>query len=143
MGKTPEQLEWAHHVSQHTGKPVLLIAPLGVTLQTVRESEKFNRQIKYIRLKSEIDAESAIINYEMLKNFIHTAGWYGGVVFDESSIFKGLGSKTYKLAKELVRAFLNARFTAEARHVRRLAKIVALENERAGSSNRRDRRMRE
>src|SRR5512144_714628 len=33
-----------------------------------------------------------------------------------------------ELARELIRAFLNARFTGEARHLRRLAKMTALEN---------------
>jgi ribose 5-phosphate isomerase RpiB len=33
-----------------------------------------------------------------------------------------------ELARELIRAFLNARFTGEARHVGRLAKMTALEN---------------
>src|SRR5512144_407805 len=33
-----------------------------------------------------------------------------------------------ELARELIRAFLNARFTGEARHLRRLAKLTALEN---------------
>lgn len=102
LGKTPEFLEWAHHVSIHTGKPVLIISPLGATIQTVRESQKFNREIVYIRLKEEIGGENAISNYEMLKSFVATADWYGGIVFDESSIFKGLGSATYKLAKKLV-----------------------------------------
>ncbi len=32
-----------------------------------------------------------------------------------------------ELALELVRAFLGARFTAEARHIRRLAKVAAME----------------
>ncbi|MGH8733878.1 MAG: transaldolase, partial [Burkholderiales bacterium] len=35
-------------------------------------------------------------------------------------------------ARELIRAFLNARFTGEARHVRRLAKMTALENRLRG-----------
>ena len=33
-----------------------------------------------------------------------------------------------ELARELIGAFLNARFTGEARHLRRLAKMTALEN---------------
>jgi DNA modification methylase len=105
LGKTPEQLEWAHHVNEYTDKPVLIIAPLGVTMQTVRESEKFNRQVKYIRLDSEIDDQSSITNYEMLKSFLNTSDWYGGIIFDESSIFKGLGNRTLKLAKQLVDNF--------------------------------------
>jgi ribose 5-phosphate isomerase B len=39
-----------------------------------------------------------------------------------------------ELALELVRAFLNARFTGEERHVRRLNKILALEQEMRGKS---------
>lgn len=105
LGKTPEQLEWAHHVSVKTGKPVLIVAPLGVTTQTVRESKKFNRPVKYIRKVEEIDSESAIINYEMLKHFTNVSQWYGGIIFDESSIFKGLGNRTLKLAKKLVQGF--------------------------------------
>ena len=34
-----------------------------------------------------------------------------------------------ELAEEIVRAFLAARFTGEERHIRRLAKVVALEEE--------------
>jgi hypothetical protein len=34
LGKTAMQLEWAHQVRQHTGRPVLGIAPLGVVAQT-------------------------------------------------------------------------------------------------------------
>ena len=30
LGKTLMQLEWAHHVNKHTGKPVLILAPLAV-----------------------------------------------------------------------------------------------------------------
>ena len=37
-----------------------------------------------------------------------------------------------ELAHELVRAFVNARFTGEARHLRRLAKMTALENRLRG-----------
>ena len=44
-----------------------------------------------------------------------------------------LGSRVVgiELSWELVRAFLDARFTGEARHLRRLAKVAALEQERA------------
>lgn len=40
-GKTICQLEWAHHVQKHTGKPVIILAPLAVSTQTVHEGEKF------------------------------------------------------------------------------------------------------
>lgn len=37
MGKTIQQLEWAYQVEKHINKPVLILAPLGVTVQTVEE----------------------------------------------------------------------------------------------------------
>ena len=35
LGKTLQQLEWAKKVSEHTNKPVLILAPLGVIRQTI------------------------------------------------------------------------------------------------------------
>ena len=52
-----------------------------------------------------------------------------GVEHDDMNVLV-LGGRVVgvELANELIRAFLNARFTREARHVRRLAKMIALEN---------------
>ena len=41
LGKTPMQLEWAHRVYERTGRPVLILTPLAVGLQTVEEAHKF------------------------------------------------------------------------------------------------------
>lgn len=37
LGKTPMQLVWADQVARHTGGRVLILAPLAVASQTVRE----------------------------------------------------------------------------------------------------------
>src|ERR1039458_9507244 len=37
LGKTPMQLEWAKHIVAATNKPVLILAPLAVSQQTVAE----------------------------------------------------------------------------------------------------------
>ena len=41
LGKTAIQLEWARQVCEHTGGRVLILAPLAVSHQTVREAAKF------------------------------------------------------------------------------------------------------
>lgn len=41
LGKTFQQLEWAHRVSEHTGKPVIIFAPLAVAEQTEGEGQHF------------------------------------------------------------------------------------------------------
>src|SRR5262245_53673432 len=41
LGKTPMQLVWAENVVRKTNRPVLILTPLAVGHQTVREAEKF------------------------------------------------------------------------------------------------------
>lgn len=97
LGKTPIQLEWAKHIARRTGKKVLLLAPLAVAYQTVREGGKFDVPIAYAR--SQDGAEAAeeqiiITNYEMVEHFDET--YFIGVVLDESSILKNFTGKTKK-----------------------------------------------
>ena len=42
LGKTPMQLAWAQNVLQKTNRSVLILCPLGVAGQTIREAEKFH-----------------------------------------------------------------------------------------------------
>src|SRR3989304_41585 len=50
MGKTPMQLEWARHVPGE----VLILAPLAVSAQTVREGDKFGVPVSYARKDEQI-----------------------------------------------------------------------------------------
>ena len=45
LGKTFMQLEWARHVVSVTNRPVLILAPLAVSGQTIQEGEKFGINI--------------------------------------------------------------------------------------------------
>ena len=85
MGKTAMQLEWAKHIP---GK-VLILAPLAVSTQTVREGQKFHVDCAYSR--TPIDAHVTVTNYEMLDHF--NPADYTAVVLDESSILKAYDGK--------------------------------------------------
>lgn len=76
LGKTFQQLEWAHQVSNHTNKPVLILAPLAVVEQTKKEAISFSIPLTHIHIN----------NYEQLQNI--DCSVYGGIVLDESSILK-------------------------------------------------------
>jgi Helicase conserved C-terminal domain/SNF2-related domain len=92
LGKTLQQVTWAHEVCEHTGGDVIIVAPLCVAQQTVEEAAKFGISIKYCRHDSEVEDGITITNYEMLEHFdLET---FVGVVLDESSILKGHTSKT-------------------------------------------------
>jgi superfamily II DNA or RNA helicase len=91
LGKTFLQLEWAHHVSEHTGGKVLILAPLAVSAQTVREGQKFGIDVSSASKQSEVSSNVTITNYEKLHHF--DASQFIGIVLDESSILKSYDGK--------------------------------------------------
>jgi DNA modification methylase len=95
LGKTMMQVEWARHIVEATGLPVLIVAPLSVAEQTIIEAQRLNLLVTYCRSSADLQSDIVITNYEMLKEFDATL--FGGIVCDESSILKGLTSKTRQL----------------------------------------------
>jgi len=85
LGKTPMQLVWAQNVVQRTNRPVLILTPLAVAAQTVREGEKFG-----IDCRRSMDGFASVgivvTNYERLHYF--DPADFAGVVCDESSAIK-------------------------------------------------------
>lgn len=98
LGKTFQQLEWAHQVNLHTDMPVLILAPLAVVAQTIAEGKKFNIDLDYVGSNCGVQ----ITNYEQLKNI--DVSVYSGVVLDESSILKG---RDGKLSSLIINSFKN------------------------------------
>ena len=96
LGKSLMQLEWANRVSLKTGKPVLILAPLAVTGQTIKEGAKFN--IDICRYNGS-NAPIQISNYEQLENI--DCSIFSGVVLDESSILKNFEGATKRLILDL------------------------------------------
>lgn len=96
LGKTLMQLEWARHVSDHTNAPVLILTPLAVSGQTVKEGAKFG--ISVMRYTGQIAPGVYVLNYEQLEN-INTS-IFSGVVLDESSILKTFTGATKRLIIE-------------------------------------------
>lgn len=85
LGKTPMQLVWAQNVHKQTGKRVLILTPLAVGQQTVREAHKFGIDAEQSR-DGAMSAPVVVTNYEKLHLFKPED--FGGVVCDESSILK-------------------------------------------------------
>lgn len=85
LGKTAMQLTWAENVVRKTNRPVMVVTPLAVAGQTVREAEKFG-----IDARQSKDGKPApnitVTNYERLHHF--DASDFAGAVCDESSILK-------------------------------------------------------
>lgn len=86
LGKTAMELVWADVVARHTGKPILIFAPLAVSQQHIREAQKFGLNACIVRAQDECSPSVNVTNYQKIDHFDLTA--FGGIVLDESSILK-------------------------------------------------------
>ena len=106
MGKTFTSLEFGRVVVEHTRRPVLMLAPLAVGHQHVREAERFGIEAQVVRSQDEVGARRIYVtNYERLDAF--DPDRFGGVVLDESSILKNFTGKT---TRKLTSAFSRTPF---------------------------------
>lgn len=97
LGKTLIQLEWALRVAEHENKPVLILAPLSVSKQTIHEGAKFGISVtRYHEMTDQ--TKIAITNYEQIENV--AIDKFVGIVLDESSILKNFTGHYRKLLTE-------------------------------------------
>lgn len=99
-GKTIQQLEFADQVAKREGMPVLIVAPLTVGAQTLREAQKFGYSAAICRTQADVIPGINITNYEMLQHFDGRS--FAGVVLDESSILKNY---TGKMRNQIIEMF--------------------------------------
>jgi hypothetical protein len=109
LGKSFVELEWARQVSQETGKPVLILTPLAVAGQMIREGIKFGIEARQIREQDDVGSGIMVANYERLPKLYPDC--FGGIVLDESSILKSFAGRTRNL---LMDAFKDTHFKLAA-----------------------------
>lgn len=111
LGKSWQALEWARVVVEHTDRPVLILTPLAVAGQFIREGEKMG-----VGVASALDGTPDrewwcpavwVTNYESIHKLGRLIPQLGGVVLDESSILKAYDGKTRTM---LIEAFQQTPF---------------------------------
>lgn len=108
LGKTFAQLEWA----RLSGLRTLILAPLSVARQTVREAAKIDEDVRYVRSQDQVTTVGTwITNYEMADRFDPSD--FDAVVLDESSVLKNVDGKTRRrLTEQLAKVPLRLACTA-------------------------------
>ena len=92
LGKTIMQLAWADQVAKHTKGPVLILAPLAVSNQTIEEGDKYGIHVEKANPCAAFFGPGVVItNYEQLHKF--NPDDFQGIVLDESSILKGMDGR--------------------------------------------------
>jgi hypothetical protein len=89
LGKTFMQLEYARLMHD---QGALIVAPLSVARQTVREARKIDIDLQYVRETPDGNGGMYVTNYEMLDKI--DANRFDVIVLDESSILKNYVGKT-------------------------------------------------
>ena len=91
LGKTLMQVTWADRM-RGNGR-ALIVAPLAVCAQTVREASKIGVDAEYVRTSMETSKPGVYVtNYEMVQHFDPQD--FTAVVLDEASILKQSDGKT-------------------------------------------------
>lgn len=100
LGKSLIELTWAENVARHTNKPTLILTPLAVAGQTVREGVKFGIEAK--RADDGVNSAGVYVtNYDRLHHL--DASMFGGVAADESSILKNFDGATKDAVTQFMR----------------------------------------
>nr|WP_235886046.1 DNA methyltransferase [Paenibacillus cymbidii] len=103
LGKTSQQLEFCRIVVKHKGGKALIVLPLGVKQEFIRDAVELlgMEAPEYVRTMDEVrQAASSILltNYERMRDGDIDPKYFTAVSLDEASILRDFGSKTYQTA---------------------------------------------
>lgn len=91
LGKTLMQLSVAQNIVNHTNKKVLILTPLAVGFQFIKEAEKLGIDDIEQTIKGKHTKKIVVCNYERL-HYLDSKD-FEGVILDESSILKNFDGK--------------------------------------------------
>jgi hypothetical protein len=98
LGKSVMQIEWMGQTIRLAGGKGLIIAPLGVRQELMRDARMLGYELRFIRLASEItdDHNLYITNYETVRDGKLPTDLFTAISLDEASVLRSFGSKTYQ-----------------------------------------------
>jgi len=100
LGKTLIQLSVAMNIVMHTNRPVLILTPLAVAFQFIKEAERIGIDDIEHSKDGKFTKKIVVCNYERLH--LLNPDDFAGVMLDESSILKNFAGKT----KDEILAFI-------------------------------------
>jgi hypothetical protein len=101
LGKSFIELEFARQCAEETGKPSLILTPLAVAGQMVREGQKFDIDARQIKEPEHVGAGIMVMNYDRLPKLDPSV--FGAIILDESSILKSFAGKTRMMLMDAFR----------------------------------------
>ena len=99
LGKSVMQCEWVRQISlQVPDGPMLIVCPLGVRQELIRDAAMLGLELRFIRTSAEMTPEHRfyITNYESVRDGKLNPRGFIAVSLDESDVLRSYGSKTYQ-----------------------------------------------
>ncbi len=101
LGKTIMQLEWCRLVHTHKGGKMLIVCPLGVKQEFMRDAVTLLHMDAPVYVRNMDDVEAApgwlvITNYERVRDGDIRPDAFAGTSLDEEAVLRSFGSKTYQ-----------------------------------------------
>lgn len=101
LGKTIMQLEWCRLIHEHKGGKMLIVCPLGVKQEFMRDAVTLLCMDApvYVRNMEEVNAAHGwlmITNYERVRDGDIRPDAFAGTSLDEAAVLRSFGSKTYQ-----------------------------------------------
>ena len=101
LGKTVQEIEFCYQVIKKFGGKALIVCPLGVKQEFMRDAETILGYEKpvYVRKMEEVKAAKAgilITNYERVRDGDIEPSYFMATSLDEASVLRSFGSKTYQ-----------------------------------------------
>lgn len=99
LGKSIMQIELMRQCSKHTGRKVLIIAPLGVREEFLADAGKLSVRMEFIQRTEDATEEGVIYltNYESIREGKLDPRVFAAVTLDEADALRGMGgTKTFR-----------------------------------------------
>jgi DNA modification methylase len=103
LHKTATQIEAMRIITARTGRPTLIVAPLGVRREFIEEAKRrfrgdFAVDLRFIRSSAEVNGPAIYLtNYESVREGKVSPDAFVGVSLDEAAILRGFGgTKTFR-----------------------------------------------
>lgn len=102
LGKTVQQLEFCRIVVKYKGGKALIVLPLGVKLEFMRDAMillKWDYVPPYVKTMAEVEAcehPIMITNYERVRDGDIDPSYFTATSLDEAAVLRSFGSKTYQ-----------------------------------------------
>lgn len=109
LGKTLQQLEILRLILKRTGGRALIVAPLGVRLEFLRDAKMLGIDLRFVRTIQECDETGIYLtNYETVRDGKLDPSSFVAASLDEAAILRGGGG--VKTFREFMRLFESVRF---------------------------------